>query len=104
MGTSSSIFSNEITQNSVIQCRNFLCFLGGLEEGKGVVDDFCQARKAENTNPRTDYAVKYATVRGRLLYRCDRGALRPGNMCIRAPEWTVSTNKNSTVGQNKLPL
>ena len=28
--------------------------------------DFCQAEKAENTVPRTNYAVKYAIVRGPL--------------------------------------
>ena len=28
--------------------------------------DFCQAGKAENTDPRTYYAVKYAAVRGHL--------------------------------------
>ena len=26
--------------------------------------DFCQAQKAENADPRTNYAVKYATARG----------------------------------------
>ena len=31
-----------------------------------MVDDFCQARKAENTDLRTNYAVKHATARGRL--------------------------------------
>ena len=31
-----------------------------------MVDEFCQARKAENTNFRRNYAVKYATARGRL--------------------------------------
>ena len=31
-----------------------------------MVDQFCQARKAENTDHRTNYAVKYATARGRL--------------------------------------
>ena len=31
-----------------------------------MVDDFCQARKAENTDPRTNCAVKYATARGHL--------------------------------------
>ena len=32
-----------------------------------MVNDFCcQARKAENTDPRTNYAVKYATARDRL--------------------------------------
>ena len=30
--------------------------------------EFCQAQKAENTDPRTNYAVKYATARGHL--RC----------------------------------
>ena len=28
--------------------------------------DICQAQKAENTDPRTTYAVKYATARGHL--------------------------------------
>ena len=41
-------------------------FLRGVGGREGVVDDFCQARKAENTDPRTNYAVKYATARGRL--------------------------------------
>ena len=31
-----------------------------------MVDDLCQARKAENTDPRTNHAVKYATAHGRL--------------------------------------
>ena len=29
--------------------------------------DFCQAEKAENTDPRTNYAVKYAAARGHLI-------------------------------------
>ena len=34
-----------------------------------VVDDFCcQARKAENMNPSTHYAVTYATARGRQSF------------------------------------
>ena len=28
--------------------------------------DFCQAQMAENTDPRTNYAVKYAAARGHL--------------------------------------
>ena len=51
-------------------CRDFcVIFLGGgggVGRREGMVDDFCQARKAENTDPRTNYAVKYATARGRL--------------------------------------
>ena len=35
-----------------------------------MVDDVCrQARKAENTDPCMNYAVKYATARGRLILR-----------------------------------
>ena len=30
--------------------------------------DFGRAQKAENTDPRTNYAVKYATARGHLRY------------------------------------
>ena len=33
-----------------------------------MVNDFCQARKAENTDPRINYAVKYGTARGRLTF------------------------------------
>ena len=29
-------------------------------------NELCQAQKAENTDPRTNYAVKYATARGHL--------------------------------------
>ena len=50
-----------------------LCFFRGLEEGKGgcvrnIGDehDFFRAQKAENTDPRRNYAVKYATARGHL--------------------------------------
>ena len=41
-------------------------FFRGVGGRQGVVDDFCQARKAENTGPRMNYAVKYATACGRL--------------------------------------
>ena len=57
-------------------CRiasRFPCFLRWLEEKKGCCarsigheHDFCQAQKPENTDPRTNYAVKYATARGHL--------------------------------------
>ena len=40
-----------------------------------MVADLCQAREAENTDPRANYAVTYATARGRLT---------PGG--LRAPE------------------
>ena len=47
--------------------------LGGWRKGRGGSvrnigheHDFCQARKAENTDPRTNYAVKYATAGGHL--------------------------------------
>ena len=47
--------------------------LGWFEEGRGgCVRNFghehhvCQAQKAENTDPRTNYAVNYATARGHL--------------------------------------
>ena len=42
-----------------------------------MVDDFCQARKAENTDPRTDYAVKYATAR-----RCQRSLSLSFSCCV----------------------
>ena len=45
--------------------------LGGWRKGRGGCvrkigreHDSCQAQKAENTDPRTNYAVKYATARG----------------------------------------
>ena len=47
--------------------------LGGWTKGGGACvrntgheHDFCQAQKAENTDPCTNYAVKYATARGHL--------------------------------------
>ena len=39
---------------------------GGCVRNYGHEHDFCQAQKAENTDPRTNYAVKYATARGHL--------------------------------------
>ena len=52
----------------------FLCFLRGLEEGKGWLCPKYWKRtwllsdpKAKNIGPRTNYAVKYATARGHLL-------------------------------------
>ena len=39
---------------------------GGCVRTIGQEHDFCQAQKAENTDPRTNYAVKYATARGHL--------------------------------------
>ena len=39
---------------------------GGCVRSFGHEHDFCQAEKAENTDPRTNYAVKYATARGHL--------------------------------------
>ena len=35
-----------------------------VSEVFGYEHDFCQAEKAGNTDPRTNYAVKYATARG----------------------------------------
>ena len=64
VATSSSIFSNEIMQNSVTLCRivsRFLCFSLGIGRGGcvrniGHKHAFCRAQKAENTDPRTNYA------------------------------------------------
>ena len=41
---------------------------GGCVRSFGHEHDFCQAEKAENTDPRTNYAVKYATARGCLSF------------------------------------
>ena len=38
--------------------------------------DFCQAEKAENTDPRRNYAVKYATARGHLVRKGPLGRHR----------------------------
>ena len=47
--------------------------LGGWRKGRGGCvrsigheHNFCQAQKAENTDPSTNYAVKYATAHGHL--------------------------------------
>ena len=40
---------------------------GNCVRSLGQEHDFCQADKAENTDPHTNYAVKYATARGHLL-------------------------------------
>ena len=41
--------------------------LGGCVRSIGHEHEFCQAhQKAENTDPRTNYVVKYATARGHL--------------------------------------
>ena len=56
--------------------RDFRVFSRGLGEGRGGCvrnigheHDFCQAhQKAESTDPRTNYAVKYATACGHLNY------------------------------------
>ena len=37
---------------------------GGCVRSFGHEHDFCQAEKDENTDPRANYAVKYATARG----------------------------------------
>ena len=42
---------------------------GGCVRSLGHKHDFCQAQKADNTDDRTNYAVKYATARGYLTYR-----------------------------------
>ena len=40
---------------------------GGRVRSFGHAHDLCQAEKAENTDPRTNYAVNYATARGHLI-------------------------------------
>ena len=68
------MFSNEIVQNSVsfgvaislFSLGGWMKRRGGCVRSFGHEHDFCQAEKAENTDPRTNYAVKYATVRGHL--------------------------------------
>ena len=77
---SSSIFSNEMVQNSVKESYSVaiaLFSLGGWMKGRGGCvrsfgheHDFCQAEKAENTDPRTNNAVKCATESGHLICQC----------------------------------
>ena len=40
---------------------------GGPVRNIGHEHNFCQTPNAENTDPRTNYAVKYATARDRLI-------------------------------------
>ena len=40
--------------------------MGGCVQNIGHEHDFCQARKADNTDPRKNSAVKYATACGHL--------------------------------------
>ena len=40
------------------------------------MNDFCQAQQAENTDPCTNYAVKYATARGYLIFYLQPGLER----------------------------
>ena len=41
---------------------------GGCVGSFGHEHDFCRANRAENIDPRTNYAVKYATARGHLTH------------------------------------
>ena len=41
---------------------------GGCVRSFGHEHDFCQAEKAENTDPHTNYAIKYATAHGHLIH------------------------------------
>ena len=68
-----STFSNKIVQNSVVLFREMLPFIRDEKHRKGrsgcvqILDTkTCQARKAEDTNSRTNSGVKYATARGHL--------------------------------------
>ena len=75
MATSSIILSNK---NRAKLCHivsysvAISVFLWGVGGREGVVDDFCQARKAENTDPRTNSVVNDATARGRLKFCASR--------------------------------
>ena len=65
------IFSNEIVQNSVVVISVFSSgaewkWGGGCVRSFGHEHDVCQAEKAESTDPRMNYAAKYATARGHL--------------------------------------
>ena len=51
---------------SVFSLRRWRKGRGGWARNVGHEHDFCRAQKAENTDPRTDYAVKHATARGNL--------------------------------------
>ena len=47
---------------------------GGSVRSIGHEHDFCQAQKVENTDPRTNYAVKYVTARGHLTQIANLGS------------------------------
>ena len=72
MATSSSIFSNEIVQNSVAKCCRSFEIEKHRRGRSGCVQILdtktCQAQKACNTDSRTNYAVKYATARGLVIF------------------------------------
>ena len=51
---------------SVFSLRGLRKGRGGWARNVGHEHDFCRAQKAENTDPRTNSAVKYATARGNL--------------------------------------
>ena len=46
---------------------------GGCVRNVGHEHYFCQAQKAENTDPHTNYAVKYATASGHLRLKKREG-------------------------------
>ena len=48
---------------------------GGCVRSFGHEHEFCQAEKAENTDPRANYAVTYATARGHLKACCSINCL-----------------------------
>ena len=54
---------------SVFSVRGWGEGKGGCVRNTGHEHDFCQAQKAENTDPRTNHAVKSATARGHLTTR-----------------------------------
>ena len=49
---------------------------GGCVRNVGNEHEFDQAQKAESTDPRTNYAVKYATARGHLRITFPLGTLK----------------------------
>ena len=68
--------------------------LGGWRKGRGGrvqyfrhERDFCQAQKGENPDPRTNYAVKYATARGHLSQDDRKGGLGQKHL-TKAPNYT----------------
>ena len=76
------MFSNEIVQHSVVWCRDFCVLFRGWRKGRGGCvrnighqHDFCQTQKAENTDPRTNYAVKYVTARGHHTFGATKKVL-----------------------------